>query len=213
MQFGPLFADIRIPASRPKLDGAAALDAFEAPALLTLMQAEGFAGTATVDKGVCTWQRRINWHGVPERVDARRMSFEAAGTLREDGIHADYTEMWQQIPERPVKAHFVRWAGLEGVVVFSRARFLVGVGLPGAPASGPLIAVLEMGRMPKRLLTEHFRSVYAFGEWDGERGRAVLATNPFLEGQEILCRCETGYSLASIGFTGQQMQAPLELFD
>lgn len=184
-QAGDLFADLRIPAGRPDLTGAACLADLDNTALAALMEAEGFAGTITVEHSICTWHRHINWHGRPEAVDAGRMSFGADGNLIEDGVHADYRELWHKLPAGPLTGRVVRAGALRGVLVRSDRMFLIGLGVPDAPPSAPVRAVLLDGRRPDGLAA-HFASDYVLGHWQGAQGIADLSTNPLREGQAVL---------------------------
>ena len=212
MQCGALYADLRIPATRPDPGGATCLAELDPPALAALMAAEGFAGTIDVREGICTWARHVNWHGAPEGIDAGRMSFDAAGDLIEDGVHAEYRELWRRMPDRPSQAQRVRWAGLEGVLVISDSRFLLGLGTPGAPSSAPLRAALQAGSLPDGI-AEQFRGLYLLGRWYGGQGVALLCTNPFLEGMRVLTRRPGGYAFTGMDFHGRRDSAPLEPLD
>lgn len=202
MQCGALFADLRIPSERPDLTGARCLADLDAPALRVLMTAEGFAGAITVEGSVCTWHRTINWHGVPDGVDAGRMSFDAAGDLIEDGVHADYAELWQKMPETPGDAWQVTGDGMQGVLVSSASEFLIGLGEPDAAPTAPLIAALERGDRPEEL-NVHFRGVYVLGRWEAGQGIATLSTNPFLEGTQVLERNPDGVVFRGADFDGR----------
>ena len=94
MQAGGLYADIRIPADRPDLSGASSLSALSPDHLLSLGQAEGFAGHVTLDGDHCTWEREINFHGTPDSLDVGAIHFDAQGSMIETGVHADYSELW-----------------------------------------------------------------------------------------------------------------------
>lgn len=203
-QAGALFADLRIPAVRPDLGGAACLADLDNAALLHLMRAEGFAGEITVADGICTWHRAINWHGRPEAVDAGRMSFDPKGRLVEDGVHAEYRELWHRVPGGPLSARPLRAGALEGVLVWSDEMFLFGLGDPAAPPAAPLRAALEAGARPEGL-ARHFRSDYALGRWEGNAGIAELCTNPLREGRPVLSRAaDGGLTWLSSGFDGRE---------
>lgn len=213
MQCGALFADIRVPLTRPDLSGKSALCDLEAEALCAVMRAEGFAGVAQVDDDVCTWHREVNWHGASEEVDAGLMSFTLSGDLIEDGVTADYTELWHPMPARPMRASRVRARLGEGVFVCSDSWFLLGLGQPSAPSCAPLLAALARGEVPPGL-DAPFRGLYAYGAWDGRVGRATLCTNPFLEGRDILWQAEDG-ALTCLwqGFDGAEERLTLRCCD
>lgn len=208
MQCGALHADLRIPADRPDLTGAGCLADLDPPALRALMAAEGFAGTITVADSICVWHRAVNWHGRPEGVDAGRMSFDAAGDLIEEGVHATYTELWQKMPEVPVEAWQVSCGGLQGVLVSSASEFLIGLGDPEAAPSASLIETLERGERPEAL-SVHFSGVYVLGRWQDGQGIATLCTNPFLEGRAVLERGATGGTFHGMDFEGRDQTLPL----
>lgn len=211
MQGGALFADLRVPATRPALEGARALSDLDPEALLGLMAAEGFAGTITLEGDVCTWNREVNWHGEPQGVDAGRMRFDAAGDLIEDGVHADYAELWQRASGEGLNASRVAADGFEGVLLRSESLFLIGLGRPGAPASAPLVQALERGERPAALVA-HFASHYVLGHWDGALGIADLATNPFLENRPFLERGAGGRLIwHAVGFHGTETELPLSV--
>lgn len=210
MQCGPLYADLRIPADRPDLSGAGCLADLDPPALRALMVSEGFAGTITVTGGICVWHRAINWHGAPDGVDAGRMSFDEAGDLVEEGVHATYAELWQQMPERPTEAWQVACDGLQGVLVSSPSEFLIGLGDPGAIPTAPLIAALERGERPEAIGV-HFRGVYVLGRWEDGQGIATLSTDPFLEGTSVLERGSSGITVHRRDFDGREQALSLTL--
>jgi len=210
MQCGPLYADLRVPADRPDPGGAEALADLSPEALLCLMRAEGFAGAITVEDGVCTWAREINWHGTPDGIDAGLMSFDDMGDLIEDGVHAEYAELWRRAPDPAVKAIRIEGGAMQGVLILSEHRFLIGLGQPGAPSSAALIAALEAGYVPPGL-PKHFASHYVMGVWDGAVGTAQLATNPFLEGQIVLTRAGAGFQFAGVGFDGRAQEIDLSV--
>lgn len=208
LQAGSLYADIRVPAGRPKTGGARCLADLDPSALRKLMRAEGFAGTITLDGDICTWHRRINWHGRPEGVDAGRMRFED-GALIEDGVHAHYRELWRQIEGPPLSASRIAGGGLEGVLVSSGAEFLVALGRPGEAPSAPMVEALERGERPPKIAT-HFGSLYALGTWDGAEGVAAIATDPFTEGQPVLGRKRDELIWRRLGFDGDRQEVPLD---
>ncbi len=187
MQCGAYYADLRVPDSLPDLSDAECLCDLDPETLRKLMLAEGFAGTISVEDDVCTWARRINWHGKPDGVDAGRMSFDAQGALIEDGVHADYRELWVRQADVPLEALGCEADGQEVFLISSETAFILAVGATTAPASHALIAALDRGQKPAGL-ESHFSSFYAFGRWDGTDGIALLSTNPVLAGDTILSR-------------------------
>lgn len=209
MQAGAVYADVRIPATRPDLTGATALADLPADSLAMLFRAEGFAGETDVADGICTWHRAINWHGAPDSVDAGRLAFTAEGALMEYGVHADYTERWQRRDTGPATGHVLGdGAGGLAYLVSSGAGFVFGAGQAGLPPSAGLGAALAAGEVPPGLAAQ-FERVHAFGHWDGDTAIATLATNPFAEDQPLLTRRPDGVIWHRLGVTGTRRDIPL----
>lgn len=208
MQCGSVYADVRIPADRPDIRGARALDELSPQTLSKLMEAEGFAGEITVEDGICTWAREINWHGVPEAIDAGALEFDLRGGLREVGVHADYSELWHQMLDMPDEG--VRLTSAAGDVAFLvtvGVRFAFGIGRPDAAATASLRQALASGEMPDEL-GAHFGRLHALGHWERDTGVADLATNPLAEGQPILTRAR-GFVYHGVDFHGHRNDVTL----
>lgn len=187
LQAGALYADIRIPADRPDVAGAAALADLPDAALLALLRAEGFAGTIAVADDVCVWTRAINWHGRPEGEDAGQLSFGGPDRLIETGVHADYAEQWRREAAGPVAAQRFAVGGAQGFLVTVGDRFAFAMGRPGAAPSRPAVdALRESRRTPA--LGRLFDGFHAFGRWEGAAGVVELATDPLREGRAVLRR-------------------------
>lgn len=210
MQCGALYADIRIPANRPVVRGAAALSDLSDGQLLSLLRAEGFAGTISVAGEVCTWARQINWHGRPEATDAGQIAFEGPDRMVETGVFGDYEELWTRTLEQPASALHLRAGTAEAWLVSIGRRFVFGVGERETPGSRNMLAALEAGQR-SRALWAQFGFVYAFGHWEGARGVADLCTNPLLEGQALLtCTGEGTLVWQAVDFFGRRSEVLLE---
>jgi hypothetical protein len=203
LQSGALFADLRIPLKRPNAAGLSCLADFDASALLVLMKAEGFAGHITVEDGKCTWHRQINWHGVPEQSDIGLMSFDDAGCLIEDGVLAEYRELWQAMPQPILRSTKVNCGVMSGVLIENDAVFVLAIGPIPSGNTQDLTAALESGIVKVPALNQHFSSAYVLGRWDGAHGIAELSTNPFYEGHVALERVDN-LIWHSVAFDGQQ---------
>ncbi|MFW5655075.1 MAG: hypothetical protein ACOCYW_05440 [Roseicyclus sp.] len=209
LQAGALYADIRVPHDRPRLPGSCLAEA-TAPDIAALMRAEAFAGTISVEGGVCTWAREVNWHGTPEGVDAGAMAFED-GALIETGVHADYAERWVR-EGTGLRTSRVTSGTHAGVLVEDAGRFLLVMGVRGAPSSAPLVVALERGTIPPGVAA-HFAQPCAMGRWEGSAGIAELALDPFAEGRVVLERSGPGLTLRWPGFDGRQTAEALSQSD
>ncbi len=203
LQAGALFADLRVPLERPDLTGLSCLADLDQSALRSLMNAEGFAGHITVADSQCTWHRQINWHGVPGQADIGLMSFDETGGLIEDGILAEYRELWQSAPQTPLRGAQVRCDAMTGVLIENEEIFLLGIGPNPVGTTDDLIAKLDSGTAELLALQQHFAGEYVLGTWNGASGIAMLSTNPFQEGQVVLERGD-GLYWHSQGFDGAQ---------
>jgi hypothetical protein len=191
LQAGALFADLRVPADLPALQGGCLAD-LDAATLQSLLRVEGFAGEITVTDSQCTWHRAINWQGALARPDVGAMWFDG-DVLIEDGVHAQYREAWLAEPTAPLRGHPIAWGDMTGVLVESGDRFLLGIG------------PVPMDRSPR----ETFASFYALGTWDGAHGIADLATDPFTMGKPVLDRAQGSFVWHAPLFTGGTAPRPL----
>ncbi|WP_300034270.1 hypothetical protein [uncultured Roseobacter sp.] len=210
MQAGALFADLRVPLDRPDVTGMTCLADMGPSSLGVLMQAEGFAGHITVQDSKCTWHRQINWHGVPEQSDIGLMSFDVAGGLIEDGVLAEYRELWQAVPHQKLRGTRVSCGEMSGVLIENDDVFLFGIGAEPRGTSTDLIAELASGTVEIAALQYHFASAYVLGSWENGLGTGALSTNPFYEGQVVLER-RKGLVWQSVAFDGHCRTQPLLL--
>lgn len=209
LQAGTLFGDLRIPMDRPDTAGLTCLADMTPAALRALMEAEGFAGHITVVDEKCTWHRQINWHGVPEQSDIGLMSFDDAGGLIEDGVLAEYRELWQRLPQPDLRSRALRCGDLSGVVIENDAMFMLAIGGEPRGTTSALIQALDKGTAQTAALHAHFASTYVLGRWHGAQGIAALSTNPFCEGQVVLERAES-LLWHSMAFDGHRAVQPLK---
>lgn len=203
MQAGALFADLRIPLVRPNVQDLSCLGDLPLPALKPLLAAEGFAGQIGVENSQCTWHRRVNWQGVPGQPDVGLMSFDAQGGLIEDGVHAEYRELWQQMPQPQLRAVAVRSDEMTGVLIENDDVFLLGIGPHPEGSSEALQMALDDGTAQAADLCRQFESAYVMGTWDGPLGIARLSTNPLHEGQVALER-NAGFTWHALAFDGRK---------
>ncbi|MDQ2093635.1 hypothetical protein [Rhodalgimonas zhirmunskyi] len=210
MQCGAAYADLRIPADRPQIRGAHALEDLPDKTIARLMQAEGFAGSITVKDSICTWTRAINWHGPTADVDAGLMSFGPAGDLIEEGVHGVYTELWQRETDAPFEALRVRHGALEGWLLVTENRFLLAIDRLDAPTQAEVEQMLGNGARHEAL-EARFTGAYVLGHWAGGKGIAQVATNPFLENRPLLERRPNGALYwTTMRPDGHWITAPLE---
>ena len=109
-------ADLRVPSPAP-----GATD----PQKLASQQ--GFCGVTEVAQTpqgeVCTWQRRLDFQPLRAQVDAGVMVFDTPDRVIETGIHANYLEVWERLPDST--GRFIALAGLDAAGHDTQERFLV----------------------------------------------------------------------------------------
>ncbi|MGR3515232.1 MAG: hypothetical protein ACU0GG_20910 [Paracoccaceae bacterium] len=210
MQAGRDYADVRIPLVRPEVTGAPCLSDLSADALCSLARAEGFAGHVTLEGDTCTWHREINWHGEPEGLDVGAISFDATGDMIEDGVLADYTELWTQKAKAQTSAIRFSNGHYAGVLVTDGTVGVVGIGPPEKPATAPVLKALEAGQVPENA-GSLFDGVHALCRLSTGQAVATLATNPLIEGQPVLTFQETSVVWHKQDFHGMQSQIELAM--
>ena len=191
------------------MSGLSCLSDLPQQSLAPLLTSEGFAGHITVQNSQCTWHRAVNWHGVPGRPDTGLMSLAKEG-LVEDGVHAEYRELWQAVPEHDLNGMRVRFGDMTGVLISSDQVFLLGIGPTPQGTTERLLADLAEESADRRALRQVFESEYVMGVWDGTTGRAQMSTNPFQEGQIVLERAD-GFVWHARSFDGVHSARRLEV--
>ena len=185
IQAGTDYADVRIPLHRPDPKAATCLAELTAKELRALAYTEGFAGHVTLQDDTLTWHREINWHGTPDGMDTGKISFNSEGEMIETGVLADYSELWVQNSDTvPSGIRFANDA-YQGVLVMTGKVAVVGIGRPMKPTTTSVIALLEDEQIPPDIV-KAFDGLPALCHLSNGRATAVLATNPFLEGQQVL---------------------------
>ena len=200
-QAGCDYADLRIPLERPDPEGAKCLADFSAASLCHLARAEGFAGRVTLEGTTCTWHREINLHGTPEAPDVGSISFDDDGNMIEAGVHADYSELWEQRANDKPHAYRFSNALYSGVLVVAGEKAVLGIGQASRPSSKPLLDDLSNGRKPNGL-SGLFDGLHALCRVENRCVTAVLATNPFVEGQVIARLDDDALVWHRVGFDG-----------
>lgn len=95
MQTGQWHADLRVPTSARNAD--------RTPTLQQCQSQQGFSGVTEIshagDTEICTWHRRFDFLAPRPTPDTGTMVFETADRLIERGIHSEYLEVWERMPE------------------------------------------------------------------------------------------------------------------
>lgn len=210
MQAGHDFADVRIPADRPDLNGVISLAGLSATTLHDLARAEGFAGRVMLEGDTCTWHRDVNWHGAPDTPDVGAIRFDEDGHMVESGVLAEYTELWEQRAISTSRAIRIAGGGYRGVCVVSGDTGVMGIGRQNKPATKPLLEALASGRVPKDIELL-FDGAHALCRIAGSQAVAVLATNPLAEGAAVLTLGDQSVIWHRTGFDGRRSDIALQI--
>lgn len=214
MQCGAVYADIRVPRTRPQIRGATSLADLSCASLLKLMRAEGFAGEISLESDICTWRREIDWHGPKDTPDAGRLKFTSESEMLETGVAADYSEQWRKSGRVADGALRLTGEGRLGFLVTVGERFVFGLGpacVDRRSTSASIIGALEAGQRDDAGLAAHFESVYIYGRWQNGVGIAIQATNPLLEGEKVLYCKGKAVSFEHVTYHGQWRRLSFQL--
>ena len=210
MQCGAAYADVRIPAERPDTSGIACLADLPAEALAQLAGSEGFAGTVTLEDAHCTWQRDINWHGTPEATDIGHIAFDAQGKMIETGVHADYTELWDNENPDAKSAYALTGEGYAGTLVIIGTRCVLALDTRGRRATGSVVRQLQDATIPPET-AQLFNKIYALGTFRDGVVQADLATQPKSEGGVVLTLRDGRATWHRTDFYGSQTDVSLTI--
>lgn len=184
LQSGTLYADIRIPIDRDAANGVA--------------RQQGFAGALEVEGTVLTWRRWLDFQPPAAVADVGRMRFTRADQMIEDGVHAEYREIWERIgPASLDRAAFslqVEYPAdgvprpRAGVLVLVGEYFMFALDrLAALPAGDDLAALMQRANMSDEQRGALFACEISLGRRRGPRPWEILhSTRPEHEGRSLL---------------------------
>jgi len=177
-QAGDLHVDLRLPAGHAALAGP--LSSLSPDEVRRVAQAEGFAGATTVERGICTWKREVNWRGPTGGPDAGRLTWRG-DALHEAGVFAQYEELWQRAGQgRSAGVRLTDGAGRLAVLIRVDDRFALGRGAPESLSGAPLAERLDTGLAARHraALERLFDMEFCCGRLTPEGGRIERSTLP-----------------------------------
>ena len=120
------YADLRVAADRPVIPGAQSFAAYGDEDLKAMAKVQGFAGQLTVADGICYWRRDVDYQPPTDSPDEGRYSL-SDDVLVEDGIHAEYQEIWRRAPDSLEPAAAFKLDGEDGRtgVLVIGGRFMI----------------------------------------------------------------------------------------
>ncbi|MEO0682001.1 MAG: hypothetical protein AAF192_16480 [Pseudomonadota bacterium] len=210
-QAGPWHVDLRLPPGLEALSGP--LSGLDVNALDLVAQAEGFAGETTLERGVCAWRRKINWRGPTEGPDAGRLSWRDEA-LHEDGVFADYEELWRRDAPGPAEAlRLTDDAGRLAILIRVGDRFALGRAAPEGMGGAPLAERLRtaLAARHRAALERLFDMEFCCGRLAEEGGRIERSTLPGRAGDLAFAGdpfSGAEATLLSRSFDGRLLSAP-----
>lgn len=186
LQTSSWYVDLRIPADRPNAHGVG-FGAYTEAELLALARIQGFAGELAAADGVCRWRRDFDRQPPGPVPDEARCAVDG-DVMVEDGLHADYQEIWRRVsgPAGPLAAFALAAPGGGGLLVVAGDHLMEFRARAGSPLAGGSLAELVEARLTdgdragaEDLLDAEIR--YAVREGEGWRVR--LSSHPWREGR------------------------------
>ena len=187
LQTATWYVDLRVPADRPAARGTGLAD-YSAEELSALAKIQGFAGELAAADGICLWRRDFDRQPPGPVPDEARCAVDG-DVMVEDGLHADYQEIWRRVPASagPLAAFALEQSdGPGGLLVMAGDHLMEFRARSGAPLAGDSLselveARLDVGDRPgaEALLDTEIR--YAVRE--GEGWRVQLSSHPWREGR------------------------------
>jgi hypothetical protein len=185
------YGDLRVAADRPSIAAAGDLSAYDDPQLIALARVQGFAGQLRAVDGVCYWRRDMDLQPPSPDPDEGRYSI-SGDVMIEDGIHADYQEIWRRAADSTgPTAAFRRDAadGRAGLLVMA-GRFLLAfvaradAGPPAGSLADAVTAALQAGDRSKA--EDLLGACVRFCEKEGQgQWITTLSSQPWQEGVPI----------------------------
>lgn len=186
------YADLRVPADRPgpkPPGGGEGFGAYADAELLSLARIQGFAGQLAVSGDVFFWRRDLDVQPASGDRDEARCTQDGE-VLVEDGLHADYQEIWRREDASRAPQAAFRLEGREGLLVIGGEHLIEFVARPGPAPQGKSLAVLVEAELTagRRAAAEALlgtRIRYARRDADGA-WITRLSSMPWLEGHPML---------------------------
>lgn len=187
LQTDTWYVDLRVPADRPPARGPG-FAGYSAAELCQLAKIQGFAGELAAIDGICLWRRDFDRQPPGPIPDEARCAVDG-DVMIEDGLHADYQEIWRREPGSggPLAAFaLAEPAGPGGLLVMAGDHLMAFRARSGSPLTGASLAELVEAELAaddraaaEGLLDAEIR--YAVREGEGWRVR--LSSHPWREGE------------------------------
>jgi hypothetical protein len=188
LQTASWYVDLRVPADRPGVRGAAGFADYSAAELAELGKIQGFAGELAAADGICLWRRDFDRQPPGPIPDEARCAVED-DVMIEDGLHADYQEIWRRVAgsEGPLAAFsLAEPAGPGGLLVMAGDHLM-----EFRARSGPALVGASLGELVEARLSAGDRAgaeglletQIRYAVRQGEGWRVRLSSHPWREGR------------------------------
>lgn len=187
VQTPSVFGDVRIPAARAALAGAASFAQLSDDQLLVLARQNGFAGTTTVDGANATWHHEIDFQPSSGDADIGRLEWASEHSMFEHALDDSYVEAWSTVSRREDRFFAVKVSRGDRVdqvlsvagdhFVYARAR---AIALPAATSLAEAIAASHATRETILAFLDCEISYGTTRDW-----RIEHSTLPWREGERL----------------------------
>jgi hypothetical protein len=203
------YADLRVRADRPARPEATGFADYTDAELVQLAAVQGFAGQLTAQDGVCLWRRDFDYQPPSDDLDEARFGVEGE-VMIEDGIHADYQEIWRREPQSltPLAAFQLTddaaRPGASGLLVVAGDHFMEihnrQTPLPHGRKLAEVVAdALDAGERDEAVAALSMR--ISLGQIDAGPWTVTLSSYPWLEGRPLWSDGEAHFDTAGGTFT------------
>ena len=187
LQTATWYVDLRVPAGRPAARGIGLAD-YSVEELSALATIQGFAGELAAADGICLWRRDFDRQPPGPIPDEARCAVDG-DVMVEDGLHADYQEIWRRVPASagPLAAFALEEAaGPGGLLVMAGDHLMEFRARPGAPLTGASLAELVEAQLAAGDRAEAealLDTEICYAAREGEGWRVQLSSHPWREGR------------------------------
>jgi hypothetical protein len=200
------YADIRVKADRPRRPVRDFTD-YDDAELVQLAGSQGFCGQLTASDDTCLWRRDLDYQPPGDDLDEARYRIDG-DVMVEDGIHADYQEIWRRLAQGPTPLAAFRLTddsgapGRHGLLVVAGDHFIEVQDRPRTPPlqRGATLAqvveeALKAGRRADAIDALSFR--ICFGHRERREWTVALSTWPWMEGGRLFADEAVSFAPAS----------------
>jgi len=187
VQTTSVFGDLRIPAERAALAGAASFAELSNDQLLVLARQNGFAGHTTVDGANATWHHEIDFQPGNGSPDIGRIERIDETTMLEHALDDSYVESWSTLSrgdDRFLAVKLSRGGRVDQVLSVAGDHFVYAHARASAlPAAGSIADAIAETRATRETIIAFLDCEISYGTTRG--WRIERSTLPWREGKRL----------------------------